>query len=63
VQTQLGLDDVVLMVANEPWQKVGDRQVTPANVRWEMTNALVQGNSGDDSAMRKDCKTVMLLTH
>jgi len=56
VQTQLGLDDVVLMVANEPWQKVGDRQVTPANVRWEMTNALVQGNSGlraDDREIRR----------
>ena len=46
VQTQVGLDDVVLMVANEPWQKVGDRQVTPARVRFEMTEALVQGISG-----------------
>ncbi len=46
VQTQVGLDDVVLMVANEPWQKVGDRQVTPARVRFEMTDALVQGISG-----------------
>jgi len=56
VRTQLGLDDVVLMVANEPWQKVGDRQVTPANVRWEMTNALVQGNSSlraDDREIRR----------
>jgi len=46
VQTQVGLDDVVLMVANEPWQKVGDRQVTPARLRFEMTDALVQGISG-----------------
>ena len=46
VQTQVGLDDVVLMVANEPWQKVGDRQVTPARVRFEMTDALAQGISG-----------------
>lgn len=46
VQTHVGLDDVVLMVANEPWQKVGDRQVTPARVRFEMTDALVQGISG-----------------
>jgi len=45
-RTQLGLDDVVLMVANEPWQKVGDREVTPAAVRFEMTDAIVQGISG-----------------
>ena len=56
VQTQVGLDDVVLMVANEPWQKVGDRQVTPARVRFEMTDALVQGISGlraDDREIRR----------
>ena len=45
VQTQVGLDELVLMVANEPWQKVGDRQVTPAAVRLEMTEALVEGIS------------------
>ena len=56
VQTQVGLDDVVLMVANEPWQKVGDRQVTPARLRFEMTDALVQGISGlraDDREIRR----------
>ena len=56
VQTQVGLDDVVLMVANEPWQKVGDRQVTPAGLRFEMTDALVQGISGlraDDREIRR----------
>jgi len=55
-QTQVGLDHVVLMVANEPWQKVGARLVTPAQVRWEMTDALVQGNSGlsaDDREIRR----------
>jgi nicotinate-nucleotide adenylyltransferase len=44
------------MVANEPWQKVGDRQVTPANLRWEMTEVLVQGVSGlraDDREIRR----------
>ena len=46
VQTQVVLDELVLMVANEPWQKVGDRQVTPAQVRFEMTEALVEGISG-----------------
>jgi len=55
-QTQVELDEVVLMVANEPWQKVGDRQVTPAQVRWDMTGALVQGISGlraDDREIRR----------
>ena len=45
-RTQLGLDDVVLMVANEPWQKVGDRDVTPAAVRFEMTSALAEESVG-----------------
>ena len=56
VQTQVGLDELVLMVANEPWQKVGDRQVTPATVRLEMTEALVEGISGlraDDREIRR----------
>lgn len=56
VQTQVGLDEIVLMVANEPWQKVGDRQVTAVQVRWDMTDALVQGKSGlraDDREIRR----------
>ena len=56
VQTQVALDELVLMVANEPWQKVGDRQVTPAEVRFEMTEALVDGISGlraDDREIRR----------
>jgi nicotinate-nucleotide adenylyltransferase len=55
-QTQVALDELVLMVANEPWQKVGDRQVTPAQVRFEMTEALVDGISGlraDDREIRR----------
>ena len=56
VQTQVALDELVLMVANEPWQKVGDRLVTPAQVRFEMTEALVEGISGlrsDDREIRR----------
>lgn len=56
VQTQVGLDEIVLMVANEPWQKVGGRQVTPASVRLEMTEALVDGISelrADDREIRR----------
>ena len=56
VQTQVALDELVLMVANEPWQKLSDRQVTPAQVRFEMTEALVDGISGlraDDREIRR----------
>jgi nicotinate-nucleotide adenylyltransferase len=44
------------MVANEPWQKVGERDVTPAAVRIEMTDAMVRGLSGlraDDREIRR----------
>ena len=37
----LGLDRVVLMVANVPWQKAGARQVTPAEDRFAMVKAAV----------------------
>lgn len=46
VRTQLGLDEVILMVANDPWQKSGDRDVTPAAIRLEMVRALVNGLHG-----------------
>ena len=46
VRTQLGLDEVVLMVANDPWQKSGDRDVTQAAIRLEMVRALVEGVEG-----------------
>lgn len=39
----LGLDRVLLMVANVPWQKVGDRPITAANDRY----ALVRWAVGD----------------
>jgi nicotinate-nucleotide adenylyltransferase len=42
----LGLDRVVLMVANVPWQKVGERKVTPAEDRFEMVKASVGGMAG-----------------
>ena len=37
----LGLDRVVLMVANVPWQKAGARKVTPAEDRFDMVRAAV----------------------
>jgi nicotinate-nucleotide adenylyltransferase len=42
----LGLDRVVLMVANIPWQKAGERQVTPAEDRFELVKAAVGGVPG-----------------
>jgi nicotinate-nucleotide adenylyltransferase len=42
----LGLDRVVLMVANVPWQKAGERKVTPAEDRFEMVKAAVGGVAG-----------------
>ena len=37
----LGLDRVILMVANVPWQKVGTRSITPADDRLAMVEAAV----------------------
>jgi nicotinate-nucleotide adenylyltransferase len=42
----LDLDRVVLMVANVPWQKVGQREVTPAEDRFAVVQAAVQGVPG-----------------
>lgn len=56
VRDALGLDQVVLMVAGEPWQKVAQRSITPADVRLSMVEALVQGErsivAGDDEVRR-----------
>ena len=46
VRAALGLDLVVLMVANEPWQKVGTRAITPASDRLAMVEAAVAGVPG-----------------
>jgi len=45
-RTELGLDRVLLVVANEPWQKVVDRVPSPAGVRLEMVQAAVEGWPG-----------------
>jgi nicotinate-nucleotide adenylyltransferase len=42
----LALDRVLLMVANEPWQKTGRRRVTPAEDRWMVVAAAVEGVPG-----------------
>lgn len=46
----LGLDRVVLMVANVPWQKAGARKVTPAEDRFEMVKAAVGGVPGVEAS-------------
>jgi nicotinate-nucleotide adenylyltransferase len=40
------LERVLLMVANEPWQKVGHRPLSAPEVRLAMTRAAVQGIDG-----------------
>jgi nicotinate-nucleotide adenylyltransferase len=37
----LGLDRVIMMVANVPWQKAGERVVTSAEERYELVRAAV----------------------
>ncbi|MGH9110201.1 MAG: nicotinate-nucleotide adenylyltransferase [Acidimicrobiales bacterium] len=44
--TALGLDRVLLVVANHPWQKVPDRAITPAEDRFAMVAAAVEGEPG-----------------
>jgi nicotinate-nucleotide adenylyltransferase len=46
----LGLDRVVLMVANVPWQKAGSRRVTPAEDRFAMVKAAVGGVPGVEAS-------------
>jgi nicotinate-nucleotide adenylyltransferase len=42
VRHVLGLDRLILMVANLPWQKVGSREITPAADRYAMVAAAVR---------------------
>jgi len=42
----VGLDRVLLVVANEPWQKVGSRAVTPALDRLALVEAAVASCEG-----------------
>ena len=46
VRHALELDMVVLMVANDPWQKSTSRAVTPARDRFAMVQAAVSGLDG-----------------
>jgi len=46
VRHRCGFDEVLLMVANDPWQKRNDRTITPAPLRLEMVTAAVAGRDG-----------------
>jgi nicotinate-nucleotide adenylyltransferase len=46
VRHALGLERVLLVVANEPWQKVGERDLSPAADRLAMVAAAVEGTAG-----------------
>jgi nicotinate-nucleotide adenylyltransferase len=46
VRTTLELDRMLLVVANRPWQKEGERPVTPAAERLAMVEAAVVGWPG-----------------
>jgi nicotinate-nucleotide adenylyltransferase len=53
---QVGLDHVDFLVANDPWQKSDTRTITPAAIRLEMTQAIIQGHAGfgvDDREIRR----------
>jgi nicotinate-nucleotide adenylyltransferase len=41
VRERLAIDRMLLMVANQPWQKVGARPLTPAEDRFAMVEAAV----------------------
>lgn len=46
----LELDRVLLVVANDPWQKVPQREVTPAKDRWAMVVAATKGLEGVEAS-------------
>ena len=46
VRQKLGLDQVLLVVANNPWQKLGDRSVTAAKHRFRMVELAIRGLDG-----------------
>ena len=43
---ELQLDEVLLMVANDPWQKQGTREISPSTDRLALVEAAVDGISG-----------------
>jgi nicotinate-nucleotide adenylyltransferase len=50
VSTALSLDRLLLVVANDPWQKSSSRAVTPAEDRFAMAQALAEGIPGVEAS-------------
>ncbi|MDA8039244.1 MAG: nicotinate-nucleotide adenylyltransferase [Actinomycetota bacterium] len=50
VRHELSLDVVLLVVANHPWQKIGQRPVTPAADRLALVRAAVEGVEGIEAS-------------
>jgi nicotinate-nucleotide adenylyltransferase len=46
----LRLDRLLLVVANDPWQKSGQREVSPAEDRYALTRALAEGIPGAEAS-------------
>jgi nicotinate-nucleotide adenylyltransferase len=46
VRHELALDRVLMVVANDPWQKSGNHAVSPAAARLSMVEAAVEGVAG-----------------
>ena len=50
VRHELGLDEVLMVVANEPWQKVDSRKISLATDRYEMVQAAVVDDEGVEAS-------------
>ncbi len=50
VTEALGLDRLLLVVANDPWQKSGDRSVSPAEDRYALAEALAEEIPGAEAS-------------
>jgi nicotinate-nucleotide adenylyltransferase len=50
VRSALDLDRVLLVVANRPWQKVGSREVTPAEDRYAVVEAAAADLEGVEAS-------------
>ena len=47
---RLGLDRLLLVVANDPWQKSGQREISAAEDRYALTEALARGIPGAEAS-------------
>ena len=50
VKDRLRLDRVLLVVANDPWQKSDRREITPASIRLAMVEVAVEGLAGIEAS-------------